>query len=94
MDNGEALIIVRDRLERWFDFYLNGEQLVLLSSAAVTQKIVRKVKKKWGQNIVSWIDLGTGTPTPRLIPLDERYLEAAMNAGKCPESGFRKAGLD
>jgi len=54
---------------------------MLLSSAAVTQKIVRKVKKKWGQNIVSWIDLNTGTPTARMIPLDKQYLEAALNAG-------------
>ncbi len=73
--------IVDHGLERWFDFYLEGDQLVLLSSAAVTQKIVRKVKKKWGQNIVSWIDLDTGIPIARMIPLDERYLEAAMNAG-------------
>ena len=73
--------ITEHGLERWFAFYVDGEQLVLLSSAAVTQKIVRKVKKKWGQNIVSWIDLDTGIPTPRMIPLDERYLEAAMNAG-------------
>ena len=68
-------------LERWFDFYVDGKQLMLLSSAAVTQKIVRKVKKKWGQNIVSWIDLDTGTPTARMIPLDEQYLEAALSAG-------------
>jgi len=73
--------IVEHGLERWFDFYVDGEQLVLLSSAAVTQKVVRKVKKKWGQNIVSWIDLDTGTPTARMIPLDEQYLEAALNAG-------------
>lgn len=68
-------------LERWFDFYVDGKQLMLLSSAAVTQRIVRNVKKKWGQNIVSWIDLDTGTPTARMIPLDEQYLEAALNAG-------------
>jgi len=68
-------------LERWFDFYIEDDQLVLLSKAPVTQKTVRKVKKKWGQNIVSWIDLDTGIPTARMIPLDERYLEAAMNAG-------------
>jgi len=73
--------IVEHGLERWFGFYLESEQLVLLSSAAVTQKVVRKVKKKWGQNIVSWIDLDTGTPTARMIPLDEQYLEAALNAG-------------
>jgi hypothetical protein len=68
-------------LERWFDFYVEGGQLLLLSSAPVTQKVVKKVKRKWGQNIVSWIDLDTGTPTPRMIPLDQQYLEAALNAG-------------
>jgi hypothetical protein len=68
-------------LERWVDFYLEGNLLVLLSSAAVTQKIVRKVKRKWAQNIVSWIDLSTGIPTARMIPLDEKYLEAALNSG-------------
>lgn len=73
--------IVMHGLENWFDYYIEGNQLVLLSKAPVTQKIVRKVKKKWGQNIVSWIDLGSGIPTSRLIPLDERYIEAAMNAG-------------
>ncbi len=73
--------IVEHGLERWFDFFVNDKQLVLLSSAAVTQKIVRKVKRKWGQNIVSWIDLDTGIPTARMIPLDLQYLEAALNAG-------------
>jgi hypothetical protein len=68
-------------LERWFDFYIEGKQLLLLSQAPVTQKVVRNVKRGWGQNIVSWIDLDTGIPTARLLPLDERYLEAAMNAG-------------
>jgi hypothetical protein len=73
--------ITEHGLGRWFDFYVDGEQLVLLSSAAITQKVVRKVKKKWGQNIVSWVDLNTGIPTSRMIPLDEQYLEAALNAG-------------
>lgn len=68
-------------LERWFDFQVEGDQLILLSKAPVTQKVVRNVKRKWGQIIVSWIDLGTGIPTARLVPLDERYLEAAMSAG-------------
>ena len=68
-------------LERWFDFQVEGNQLILLSKVPVTQKVVRNVKKKWGQIIVSWIDLDTGIPTARLVPLDERYLEAAMSAG-------------
>ena len=68
-------------LERWSDFRIEGNQLILLGQAPVTQKVVRKVRKKWGQNIVSWIDMDTGIPVPRLIPLDKRYLEAAMSAG-------------
>lgn len=38
-------------------------------------------RKGWMQTVVSWIDLDTGVPISRLIPLDRRYLEAAMNAG-------------
>ena len=68
-------------LERWSDFRIEGNQLILLSQAPVTQKVVRNARKKWGQNIVSWIDMDTGMPVPRLIPLDKRYLEAAMSAG-------------
>ena len=68
-------------LERWSDFHIEGNQLILLGQAPVTQKVVGKVRKKWGQNIVSWIDMDTGIPVPRLLPLDERYLEAAMSAG-------------
>lgn len=68
-------------LDRWFDFRVEDDQLVLLSKAPVTQKVVRGVKRKWGQIIVSWIALDSGVPRPYLIPLDDRYLEAAMNAG-------------
>ena len=68
-------------LENWFDFYVSGNQLVLLSRASVTQKNVSSRRNKWSQNIVSWIDLDSGVPVSRLIPLDERYLEAAMNSG-------------
>lgn len=68
-------------LDNWVDFLVDGDSLVLLSRAAVTQKVVRSVKKRWGQNIVSWVDLDTGIPRPYLLPLDQRYLEAAMNAG-------------
>ena len=68
-------------LEEWLDFYVSGNQLVLLSRASVTQKNVSSRRKKWSQNIVSWIDLDSGVPVSRLIPLDERYLEAAMNSG-------------
>jgi hypothetical protein len=68
-------------LERWFDFYVDGGQLVLLSRVFATQQGVQAKRKGWAQNVVSWIDLDTGMPVSRLIPLDSRYLEAAMNAG-------------
>ena len=73
--------ITEHGLEHWSDFYVNGEQLVLLSRVQATQHGVNSKRKKWAQNAVSWIDLDTGMPTTRLIPLDSRYLEAAMNAG-------------
>ena len=68
-------------LEQWSDFRISGNTLVLLGSVLATQQGVNAKRKKWMQNAVSWIDLGSGTPDTRLIPLDGRYLEAAMNAG-------------
>ena len=68
-------------LERWFDFYISGKQLVLLSRVFATQHGVQAKRKGWAQNVVSWVDLDTGIPVSRLIPLDRQYLEAAMNAG-------------
>ena len=68
-------------LEDWFDFYVSGKQLVLLSRVMATQHGVNSRRKQWMQNAVSWIDLDTGAPHTRLIPLDMRYLEAAMNSG-------------
>jgi len=68
-------------LEDWFDFYVSDNQLVLLSRALVTQHSINVRSNKWMQNVVSWIDLDTGLPVSRLIPLDERYLEAAMTSG-------------
>ena len=68
-------------LENWFDFYVSGNNVVLLSRVFATQHGVQAKRKGWSQNVVSWIDLDTGAPTSRLIPLDTRYLEAAMNAG-------------
>ena len=68
-------------LEAWVDFYVSGDQLVLLSRALVTQHSIKVRSNKWMQNVVSWIDLETGMPVSRLIPLDERYLEAAMTSG-------------
>jgi hypothetical protein len=68
-------------LENWVDFYRFENQLMLLSSVMATQEGVSSRRKQWPQNVVSWINLETGMPVSRLIPLDERYLEAAMNAG-------------
>jgi len=68
-------------LERWFDFYVDGNELVLLSSALATQHGVNSRRKKWSQTVVSWIEFGTGKVRSRLIPLERQYLEAAMNAG-------------
>ena len=68
-------------LERWFDFRVEGNQLILLSSVLAKQEGVNSRIKKWPQNAVSWIDLETGQLVTRLIPLDQRYLEAAMNSG-------------
>jgi hypothetical protein len=73
--------IVDHGLDDWFDFYVSGSDMVLLSRALATQAGVQSRRKKWTQNVVSWIDLETGVPESRLIPLDRRYLEAAMNAG-------------
>jgi hypothetical protein len=68
-------------LDRWFDFYVEGNQLVLLSNYPVTQRGVNSRRKAWPQTIVSRMDLKTRQIDSRLIPLDRQYLEAAMNAG-------------
>ncbi|NNK37918.1 MAG: hypothetical protein HKP03_05520 [Xanthomonadales bacterium] len=68
-------------LNRWFDFYVDGRQVVLLSSAQVTQTGVNSRRKQWAQTVVSQFDIDSGEVTSRLIPLERQYLEAAMNAG-------------
>jgi hypothetical protein len=68
-------------LDRWFDFYVDGSELILLSSALVTQTGVNSRRKQWPQTVVSRIGLESGEVRSRLIPLDRQYLEAAMNAG-------------
>lgn len=73
--------IIDHGLEHWSDFYVDDQQLVLLSRVQAIQQGVNSKRKKWAQNAVSWFDLNSGTHTTRLIPLDSRYLEAAMNAG-------------
>lgn len=68
-------------LDRWFDFYVDDGQLVLLSNSLVTQAGVNSSRKTWPQTIVSRVDLDSLQTISRLIPLDRQYLEAAMNAG-------------
>jgi hypothetical protein len=68
-------------LEKWTDFYVSDGQLILLSRVMATQHGVQSRRAKWMQNTVSRVDLETGIPVSRLIPLDQRYLEAAMNSG-------------
>jgi hypothetical protein len=68
-------------LSKWTDFYVQDDQLMVLSKVLATQHGVDSRRTKWMQNVVSRIDLATGKLEARLIPLDERYLEAAMNAG-------------
>jgi len=68
-------------LEKWTDFYISDGQLILLGRVMATQHGVQSRRTKWMQNTVSWVDLDTGVPVSRLIPLDQRYLEAAMNSG-------------
>lgn len=73
--------IVEHGLDDWFDFYVDGDRLLLLSRVLATQHGVQAVRDQYAQNAVSWIDLDSGLPLTRLIPLDMRYLEGALNAG-------------
>lgn len=68
-------------LDRWCDFYVDDRELVLLSSAPVTQQGVDSRRKKWAQTVVSRISVDSGDVGARLVPLERKYLEAAMNAG-------------
>jgi hypothetical protein len=68
-------------LEDWYDFHVAGSELVLLSRALVTQKVINGRPRGRAQNVVSWIDLESGEVSPHLLPLDERYLDAALAAG-------------
>jgi hypothetical protein len=68
-------------VEDWYDFFVEGNELLVLSRALATQKIINGRPRGRAQNIVSWIDLATGAVSPFLIPLDDRYLDAALSAG-------------
>jgi hypothetical protein len=69
-------------LDKWFDFYLENDELVLLSQVQATQTKIPPGTRRWSQNAVSWIPLSTGIPrVSRKLPLDQRYLAASMNSG-------------
>jgi hypothetical protein len=73
--------IVANGLERWSDFRLDGDTLYLLSRVDATQPAVTARRTTYPQNVISRIELSAGTHSSWLVPLDVRYLEAAMNAG-------------
>lgn len=68
-------------LEQWKDFYVAGNELVLLSTVVATQTGVSSRRAQWPQTAMSRIDLESFEVDTRLVPLDRQYLEAAMNAG-------------
>lgn len=68
-------------LENWQAFRVEAGRLILFGNVSATQPGVQARRKTYPQGVVSWIDLDTGDVLNRLIPLDERYLEAAMNTG-------------
>jgi hypothetical protein len=74
--------IIEYGLNKWQDFYVDENELVLLSRVLVTQTQVPPGNRAWTQNAVSWIPLDSGVPrVSRVLPLDLRYLEKALNTG-------------
>lgn len=69
------------QLENWKDFRVSGRHLYLLGQVLAVQPAVQSKRKRYMQNVVSMIDLDSKAIRSRLVPLDQRYLEAAMNAG-------------
>ena len=69
------------QLENWVDFRVRENTLILLGRVLATQPGVEARRDRYMQNVVSLVDLETRDIRSRLIPLDMRYLEAAMNAG-------------
>jgi hypothetical protein len=68
-------------LQQWKDFYVVGNELVVLSNVLATQSGVNSRRKQWPQTALSRIDLDSLQVETRLVPLERQYLEAAMNAG-------------
>jgi hypothetical protein len=74
-------VIDDNGLEQWKDFYVAGNELVVLSNVLATQTGANSKRKQWSQTALSRIDLASLEVETRLVPLDRQYLEAAMNAG-------------
>jgi hypothetical protein len=74
-------VIDDNGLEQWKDFYVAGNELVVLSNVLATQSGVNSRRKQWPQTALSRIDLASLEVETRLVPLDRQHLEAAMNAG-------------
>ena len=74
-------LIEDNGLENWTDFTSAGSHLILLSRVAATQTGVQTRRKTYTQNVITTIDPARGTQVSRLVPLDRRFLEAAMKAG-------------
>jgi hypothetical protein len=68
-------------LERWADFRVEGDRLILLSEVTASQPGVQARRDTYPQIAVSWMRLAGGPPLTRLVPLEQRYLAAVMNAG-------------
>jgi len=68
-------------LDDFRDFHVDGSNLVLLSRVSASQPSVQSKRKTWSQNVIGIVDLDNNTLETRLLPLDMRYLQAAMDAG-------------
>ncbi len=74
--------INKDELNNWTDFSVSGKHLVLFGMRAATQlSVVTTGRRYYQQGTLSWFGLTDGSAVTRLVPLDKRYLEAAMAAG-------------
>lgn len=73
--------IIAHGLEEWVDFYVDGHKLMLLSRVLVSQPGIQARRKSHSQNVISVINLDTNALVTHLVPLDHRYLQAAMDAG-------------
>ena len=73
---------LRDQgVEEWTDFRVTDGKLLLQGKVLASQPQVQSKRNAYGQNVISIYDLASRALDSRLIPLDMRYLEAAMNAG-------------